>query len=68
MSAPAIALSGSIQREAETDQIQQQQQNIANLAYALWQQRGCPKGSPEQDWGEAEKKLREEQQPTALRR
>jgi hypothetical protein len=23
---------------------------IAELAYALWQARGCPLGSPEQDW------------------
>jgi hypothetical protein len=30
------------------------QQDIANVAYALWQQRGCPEGSPEQDWFEAE--------------
>jgi Protein of unknown function (DUF2934) len=31
---------------------------IAQLAYALWQQRGCPAGSAEQDWLEAEQKLR----------
>jgi Protein of unknown function (DUF2934) len=34
-------------------------QDIAKLAYALWQQRGCPYGSPEFDWLEAERKLRE---------
>jgi hypothetical protein len=34
-------------------------QNIAKLAYALWQQRGCPQGSPEFDWLEAERTLRE---------
>ncbi len=34
-------------------------QDIAKLAYALWQQRGCPYGSPEFDWLEAERILRE---------
>ncbi len=31
---------------------------IAALAYELWQARGCPEGSPEQDWHEAAKELR----------
>jgi hypothetical protein len=35
------------------------QEDIAKLAYVLWQQRGCPYGSPEFDWFEAEHKLRE---------
>ena len=30
---------------------------VAKLAYALWQQRGCPYGSPDFDWLEAEQKL-----------
>jgi hypothetical protein len=34
-----------------------QQDDIARLAYALWQQRGCPVGSAEFDWFEAEEKL-----------
>ncbi len=34
-------------------------QDIAKLAYVLWQQRGCPDGSPEVDWIEAERKLRQ---------
>jgi hypothetical protein len=34
-------------------------QDLAKLAYALWEQRGCPFGSPEVDWLEAERKLRE---------
>jgi hypothetical protein len=28
-------------------------EQIANLAYQLWQQRGCPDGSPEVDWERA---------------
>ena len=30
---------------------------IASLAYALWQKRGCPEGSPEADWLQAEEEL-----------
>jgi hypothetical protein len=32
-------------------------EEIAKLAYALWQQRGCPDGSAELDWFEAEEQL-----------
>jgi LmbE family N-acetylglucosaminyl deacetylase len=31
---------------------------IGELAYRLWQARGCPDGTAEQDWLEAEKQLR----------
>ena len=31
---------------------------IAALAYQLWQARGCPVGSPEIDWLQAEQQLR----------
>ena len=30
---------------------------IASLAYVLWQQRGCPEGSPEADWLRAVEEL-----------
>jgi hypothetical protein len=32
--------------------------DIAALAYQLWEARGCPEGSPEEDWFEAVKQLR----------
>ena len=32
---------------------------IAALAYELWQERGCPEGSPEIDWFRAEHELSE---------
>jgi len=32
--------------------------DIAVLAYQLWQARGCPVGSPEADWFQAEQQLR----------
>lgn len=31
---------------------------IAALAYELWQARGCPDGSPEEDWSHAAEALR----------
>jgi hypothetical protein len=31
---------------------------VAKLAYELWSQRGCPEGSPEHDWFQAEHLLR----------
>jgi hypothetical protein len=30
---------------------------IRDLAYQLWQARGCPEGSAEQDWIEAERQI-----------
>ena len=33
------------------------QREIADLARALWKARGCPDGSPEEDWYRAEQKL-----------
>ena len=32
--------------------------DIAALAYALWQARGCPEGSPQEDWFHAAEQLR----------
>ena len=31
---------------------------IAALAYRLWTDRGCPTGSPEEDWFQAETELK----------
>ena len=33
-------------------------EEIAKRAYELWQARGCPGGSAESDWFEAERELR----------
>lgn len=30
-------------------------QKIAEIAFSLWQERGCPYGSPEEDWYQAER-------------
>ncbi|MBZ5606849.1 MAG: DUF2934 domain-containing protein [Acidobacteriia bacterium] len=32
-------------------------EQVARLAYALWQERGCPDGSSEADWFRAEQQL-----------
>ena len=34
-------------------------EDIATLAHTLWQARGCPEGSPEEDWFHAVQKLRD---------
>jgi len=39
-------------------QPQPSQEAIAALAYQYWQERGCPIGSPEEDWFRAERALR----------
>ena len=33
------------------------QQEIADLAYEFWLDRGCPHGSPNEDWFRAEREL-----------
>jgi hypothetical protein len=33
-------------------------EDIATLAYELWRARGCPEGSPEEDWFRAAERLR----------
>ena len=34
-----------------------EEQDIAVRAYQLWEERGCPAGSDQQDWFQAEKEL-----------
>jgi len=41
---------------APANQIEEDQ--IAARAYQLWEERGCPIGSPEVDWYQAEQELR----------
>lgn len=38
-------------------------EEIQRVAYRLWQERGCPIGTPEADWFRAEQKLNERQLP-----
>lgn len=41
--------------------------SIGELAYHLWQARGCPEGSAEQDWLDAERQLRSAPRAAELR-
>ena len=66
MSAPAMALPSSVKQEDINQDVSQQ--DIANLAYALWQKRGAPEGSPQKDWIEAERRLQVERTVNLERR
>jgi len=69
MSASAIARLESIKEETTQSETQiLKHHDIAIVAYALWRQRGCPEGSPEQDWFEAEERVRLVEPPSALTR
>ena len=39
------------------------ERQISHLAYQLWMQRGCPLGTPEIDWLQAEEKLKRDIHP-----
>lgn len=41
-------------------------EQIAALAHALWQERGCPEGSPEEDWLKAEQEIRQRRKDEVL--
>ena len=43
--------------EIEVDDLTPTASDVAALAYRLWQERGCPTGSPEEDWYKAEELL-----------
>jgi Protein of unknown function (DUF2934) len=42
-------------------QSENRSRSIGELAYQLWQARGCPQGTAEQDWLDAERQLRAKQ-------
>ena len=47
----------SVAQQAENSSREQ----IAARAYQLWEERGRPMGSPEEDWSQAETEIREEE-------
>jgi len=53
--AAAMALDSSAEKEATEPVIAHDE--IALLAYSYWEARGCPYGSPEEDWLRAEQDL-----------
>ena len=40
-------------------------EDVARLAYEFWEARGCPDGSPEEDWFRAENELHRERRGKA---
>ena len=40
--------------------------DIAALAYQIWSDRGCPIGSPDEDWFQAEKELSRRDESAAM--
>ena len=46
--------------EPEQSDFTPRHENIARLAYVYWHNRGCPKGSPDEDWLRAEAELRQQ--------
>ena len=53
------ATTESLDESALIDVEPENQEEIVALAYQLWQHRGCPIGSPEQDWFQAERQLQD---------
>lgn len=45
-------------REEETEHAR-----TAELAYRFWEERGCPVGSPDEDWYRAEEEIRVGERP-----
>ena len=39
-------------------------QEVASLAYSYWLARGCPEGSPEEDWFRAAQEVRQQHKTT----
>ncbi len=59
MSAVAGTRTQPSQASAPMDVLEpEDQQEIDILAYHFWQERGCPIGSPEEDWFRAEQSLK----------
>ncbi len=52
-------------REPEAVTTTTTEKSIAALAYQLWLGRGCPVGSPEIDWFQAEEELKIANQPAS---
>ena len=44
---------------SQTEEFSPTPEEISSRAYRRWHERGCPEGSPEEDWHRAEKELRE---------
>jgi len=57
-SAASVKLPNDFSSEAECPVFAEDHEAIARLAYSYWQARGCPIGSPDEDWYRAANELR----------
>jgi len=57
MAAHAMQQTASPETSVPSTEPQPAHEQIASLAYASWQERGYPEGSPEEDWFRAEQAL-----------
>ena len=59
MSAQATKMTPADPAEVQSDagEPRSHEEQVAILAYRLWQERGCPEGSPEVDWLQAQQEL-----------
>jgi len=48
-------------RESMSASTELSYEEVARMAYFMWQDRGCPDGSPDEDWFRAEETLRQMQ-------
>ncbi|HLX42059.1 MAG TPA: DUF2934 domain-containing protein [Bryobacteraceae bacterium] len=53
-----MAQEGTSPANEKVEDAEPLQEQIAALAYALWEQRGRVEGNPEQDWFQAEEQLK----------
>ena len=58
MKEQALAAALEPQESASLSEPGTLQEEIAALAYSLWQSRGCPEGTPDEDWSNADETLR----------
>ena len=54
---PETATGSEVPDPHETTESIVSHESIAALAYQLWEARGCPEGSPEHDWHQAQRML-----------
>jgi hypothetical protein len=60
---------GNVPRKAKPvlEQDDSTREQIAALAHALWRERGCPDGSPEDDWFQAERRLEQDRKTKTVK-
>jgi hypothetical protein len=67
---PLSTSASNLRDRAETSSVSRDEalshDEIAAHAYRCWHERGCPHGSPEEDWHRAERELREQRTKQSL--